>query len=131
MPQFDQTDLQQTFHRATDVFNSGNYEHLRPLLHSNITCKMLHHAGSFTSLDDVIGWLKGTKASLLPQFFPDAGKLITTSANTGDGSRRIRGPARWQAQSGGVSENIEYIFTFTTDHDGRWLLINAFGHITD
>jgi hypothetical protein len=131
MPQFDQTDLQQTFQRATDVFNSGNYEQLRPLFHSNITWKMLHHAGSFTGLDDVIDWLKGTKGHLLPQFIPDAAKMITTSANTGDGSRRIRGPALWQAQRSGVSESIEYIFTFTTDRNGRWLLINAFAHVTD
>jgi len=130
MPQFDQTDLQQTFQRATDVFNSGNYEQLRPLFHSNITWKMLHFAGSFTGPDDVIAWLK-RKGNLLPQFIPDAGKVITAAANTGDGSRRIRGPALWQTQRSGVTENIEYIFTFTTDLNGRWLLINMFAHTTD
>jgi hypothetical protein len=69
MPPFDQTKLQQTFQRATDVFNSGDYEHLRPLLHLEIVCKMLRHAGSVTGLDDVTGWLKQKKANLVPSIY--------------------------------------------------------------
>ena len=129
MPQFDQTDLQKTFQRATDLFKQGDYDGLLPLLHPDIMWKMLHHADSVTGSDNVIGWLKAKKATLLPQFIPET--IDIPPANPGDGSRIIRGSALWQAQRGGPNEKIEYIFTFTTDRDGRWLLANAFAHLTN
>jgi hypothetical protein len=130
MPAFDQTDLQQTFIRLIELFNAGNYNGMRPFLHPNIIWKMLHHADSITGAENVIQWLLSQKVSLNPQFVPDSANEHTDPPNS-DGSRRIHGPAQWKGQKdGGSNERVEYNFTFTTDRNSRWLLINAFGHLT-
>jgi hypothetical protein len=128
MPVFDQKDLQQTFLRLRDLFNGGDYEGMRPLLHPNLIWKMVYSADSVIGADEVIRWLKIKKGSLNPQFTPDLNRESTNHLR--DGSAQIRGPAKLlpEKRTSNV-ENIEYSFSLTTDRDGRWLLINVFGYL--
>jgi hypothetical protein len=129
MASFNQKDLQETFVKLQNLFNAGDYDGLRPLLHPNITWKMLHHVESISGDAAVTQWLKDGKASLRPQFNPTQDKQ--RDRLLADGSHQISGPAVWQGQDSVKNpENIDYYFTFTTDRDGRWLLINAFGTLT-
>jgi hypothetical protein len=130
MPLFDQKDLQQTFFRLRDLFNGGNYEGMRPLFHPNLVWKMLYSAESVIGAEEVIRWLKINKGPLNPQFAPDLNQESTNHLR--DGSAQITGPAEWldeKAKPNNV-ENFEYNLTFTTDRDGRWLLINVFGRLS-
>jgi Dyp-type peroxidase family len=123
---FDQTAVEQVFLRLRDLFNSGDYESMRPLLDVNITWKMLHHSDSITDVDAVIHWLKDKKTSLHPQFLPDLHNLKRTVLS-GDGSVLISGPADWKANNAREeTETIKYYLTFTRE-GGRWFLSNAFG----
>jgi hypothetical protein len=126
MASFDQKDLQQTFSELQRLFNAGDYDGMRPLLHPNITWKMLHHVESISGDAAVTQWLKDGKGSLLPQFNPIPDSQINRLL--ADGSQQISGSASWKGDRQNVLvENIDYYFTFTTDRDDRWLLINAFG----
>jgi len=127
---FDQKDLQETFLRLRDLFNRGDYEGMRGLLHPDLIWKMLHSADSVIGADEVIEWLKINKRSLNPQFTPDLNQESTSHLR--DGSAQISGPAELLADKAkpNVIENMEYNFSLTTDRVGRWLLINMFGHLT-
>jgi hypothetical protein len=129
MPGFDQKDLQQTFLSLRDLFNAGDYEGMRALLHPNLTWKKLHSADSITGADGVIQWLKDSKRIPNPQFNPDLNQESTSHLR--DGGVQISGPAEWLAEKAKPKdvESIEYNFTFTTDRDDRWLLISAFGRV--
>jgi len=129
MPVFDQKDLQQTFLRLRDLFNGGDYEGMRPLLHPNLIWKMVYSADSVIGADEVIRWLKIKKGPLNPQFTPDLNEECTNHLR--DGSVQIRGPAELLPEKGTPNnvENMEYNFSLTTDRDGRWLLINVFGYL--
>jgi hypothetical protein len=129
MPVFDQKDLQQTFLRLRDLFNVGDYEGMRDLLHPNVIWKMVYRADSVIGADEVIRWLRMKKGPLNPQFTPDLNEESTNHLR--DGSAQIRGPAELLPEKGKPNnvENIEYNCSLTTDRDGRWLLINVFGYL--
>lgn len=130
MPAFDQKDLQQTFLRLRDLFNGGDYDGMRVLLHPNLIWKMLCSAESVIGADEVIRWLKISKSPLNPQFTPNLNQESTNHLR--DGSVRISGPAELLADKAkpNAVENIQYNFSLTTDRAGRWLLVNVFGHLT-
>ena len=129
MPRFDQKDLQETFLRLRDLFNGGDYEGMRGLLHPNLIWKMVYSAESVIGADEVITWLRVKKSPLNPQFTPDLNQETTNHLR--DGSAQIRGPAELLPEKGRPDcvENIEYSFSLTTDREGRWLLINMFGYL--
>jgi hypothetical protein len=129
MPGFDQKDLQQTFLHLCNLFNAGEYEGMRLLLHPNLTWKKLHSADSLTGADAVIQCLKDNKSMPNPQFTPDLDQESTNHLR--DGSAQISGPAEWLPEKGKPEdvEIIEYNFSLTTDRDGRWLLINVFRRV--
>lgn len=128
MARFDQKDLQDTFLRLRNLFNDGDYEAMRHLLHPNLIWKMLYCADSVIGADEVIQWLKINKGRLNPQFIPDLNLEITNHLK--DGSAHIRGPAELVPEKGKPVkvDEIEYNLSFITDRDGRWLLINVFGY---
>jgi hypothetical protein len=129
MPRFDQKDLQETFLRLRDLFNGGDYEGMRVLLHPKLIWKMVYSAESVIGADEVITWLRVKKSPLNPQFTPDLNQETTNHLR--DGSAQIRGPAELLPEKGRPDcvENIEYSFSLTTDREGRWLLINMFGYL--
>ena len=131
---FDQAEVQQVFRRLRDLFNSGDYDSMRPLLDPNLTWKMIHHSDSFTGVDDVLRWLKEKKTSLRPQFLPpeenppNLGRDIQQTVLTGDGSVLISGRVGWKESVSVTEANVEpikYYLTFTKQ-DGRWFLSHAF-----
>ena len=126
---FDQKDLQDTFLRLRNLFNDGDYEAMRPLLHRNLILKMFYSADSVIGADEVIQWLKINKGPLNPQFTPDLNQESTNHLR--DGSAQIRGPAELLPEKGRPNEveSIQYNLTLTTDRDGRWLLIHVFGYL--
>jgi hypothetical protein len=117
-----------TFEQARILFNAGDYEGLRLLLHPAIVWKTLHHAGGYSTVDGVINFLNANKKKLLPQFDP---KTKNVSQSNSDGSQRISGAARWRRSENSDSEDIQYIFTFQQDTAGRWLLVDVFGHLIE
>jgi len=129
MPRFDQKDLQETFLRLRDLFNGGDYEGMRGLLHPKLIWKMVYSAESVIGADEVITWLRVKKSPLNPQFTPDLNQETTNHLR--DGSAQIRGPAELlpEKRRPDCVENIEYSFSLTTDREGRWLLINMFGYL--
>jgi hypothetical protein len=126
-----QTEVVETFNAAVDLFNQADYEGLRPLLHTRITWKMLHHAASVSGVDAVIDWLKVNKADLRPKFKPLA--LSAAVPRTfSDGSQQIDGLAWWKAQddqNDQVDEEIQYSFTFMRE-SGEWKLSDVHGNVT-
>jgi hypothetical protein len=128
MPVLDQKDLQQTFLRLRELFNGGDYEGMRPLLHPNLIWKTLKSADSIIGSDEVIRFLITNKSPLSPQFTPDLNQESTNHLR--DGSAQISGPAEWldEKEKPNNVDNIAYSLSFTTDRDGRWLLINVFAH---
>jgi hypothetical protein len=126
----DQKDLQQVFLQLRDLFDDGDYEGMRGLLHPNLIWKRLDSAASIIGAEEVIRWLKTNKAARNPQFSPDLNRESTNHLR--DGSAQISGPAEWldaKATPNNVV-GIEYNLTFTTDRGGRWLLINVFARFT-
>ena len=126
MSGFDQKDLQQTFLLLRDLFNAGDYEGMRPLLHPNLIWKMLNSADSIMGAEEVVRWLTLNRGSSNPQFAPDLN--LESTNHLGDGSAQIRGPAELAPEKARANniKNIEYNFSLTTDRTGRWLLLNMF-----
>jgi Dyp-type peroxidase family len=128
MAPFNQKKIEDTFEQARTLFNTGDYEGLRSLMHPAIYWKMLHHSGGYGTVEGVTNFLNANKKKLLPQFDP---KTVNVSQSNSDGSQQISGTARWQGSKDGDPEDIQYIFTFQQDTAGRWLLVNVFGHLIE
>ncbi len=129
---FDPTDLRQTFERARDCFNAGNYDEMQTLCHPDLVYSRLHHPGWYRGSSIVAGWLKAEKKNEQPQFDPDMQEAFPPSKSTGGTIQHVGGPAKWKHRKGeaGEGEDIQYIFTFTRDKEGdRWFLFDAHGQV--
>ena len=128
---FDQSDLQQAFVRARDIFNTGpdNFDGLRPLFHPDIVYSRIHAPQWYRGLDNVITWLKSARMHQeQPRFYPDLNEAFPNGSPQGT-IQHVGGTASW-TRTGFKDETIEYVFTYVRDKEGApWLLVDAHGHL--
>jgi hypothetical protein len=128
---FDPSDLRQAFERARDIFNAGpiRYDELKSLFHEDIVYSRIHSPAWWKGCDTVIGWLKSSKQTEQPRFYPDMQQAFPSSKSPGGTIQHVGGTARWE-RAGYPDEEIEYMFTFVRGKEGDpWLLIDAHGHV--